>query len=203
MEVRSPDGTWRADVMASDHGGAWRMALEAQLSPITAADITARTERMRADGVTSIWFSDRPRPPWLGVVPSVRLARPDDGQRLVIAEGLVKFNGHWEAVPATLVEFLAGRSPAASSLTGRASAWTAPQSSGRPRAISRPKLIPRRATARDRAGRRIRETQERRSREHCVARAAVEASCARAQDGTPLSGGLAGSGLNVGVVVAA
>ena len=60
LEVRGPDGTWRADVLASDHGGTWQMALEAQLSPITAADITARTERMRADGVTSIWFVTRP-----------------------------------------------------------------------------------------------------------------------------------------------
>ena len=69
MEACGPGGTWRADILASDPGGTWRMALEAQLAPITAADITARTERMRADGVTSIWFSDRPRPPWLGVVP--------------------------------------------------------------------------------------------------------------------------------------
>ena len=92
IEVRSPDGTWRADVMPSDHSRAWRMALEAQLSHITDADITDRTERMRADGVPSIWFSDRPRPPWLGVVPSARLARPDDSQHLVIAEGLVKFD---------------------------------------------------------------------------------------------------------------
>ncbi|MFI6731271.1 competence protein CoiA family protein [Streptomyces sp. R-74717] len=70
MEVRGPEGTWRADVMASDPGGAWRVALEAQLSPITAMDIEARTERMLADDVTSVWFSDRPRPPWLGLVPS-------------------------------------------------------------------------------------------------------------------------------------
>jgi competence protein CoiA len=62
MEVRGPDGTWRADVLASDPGGVWRMALEAQLAPITAADIIARAERMRADGVRSIWFSDRPQP---------------------------------------------------------------------------------------------------------------------------------------------
>jgi hypothetical protein len=119
MEVRGPDGACRADVMTSDHGGTWRMALEAQLAPITAADITARTERMRADGVKAIWFSDRPRPPWFGVVPSVRLARPDDGQGLVVAEGLVKFRqcsdgsyadrflgSYWEVIPATLAQFL-------------------------------------------------------------------------------------------------
>jgi hypothetical protein len=119
MEVRGPDGTWRADVLASGPGGAWRMALEAQLAAITADDITARTERMLADGVKSVWFSDRPRPPWLDVVPSVRLTRPDDGQGLVIAGGLGKFRhysggsyadkflgSYWEPVPATLAQFL-------------------------------------------------------------------------------------------------
>ena len=107
MEVRGPDGAWRADVMASDPGGAWRVALEAQLAPITADDITARTGRMAADGVSSIWFSDRPAPPWLGAVPSVRLTRASDSEDLVIAGGLEKWNGgFWEAVPATLAQFL-------------------------------------------------------------------------------------------------
>lgn len=118
MEVRGPDGAWRADVLASDPGGTWRMALEAQLAPIAADDITARTERMGADGVTSIWFSDRPPPPpWLGVVPSVRLAQPEDGENLIIASGLVKLgpcgcgdpgcrDSSWQPVPATLVQFL-------------------------------------------------------------------------------------------------
>jgi hypothetical protein len=36
----------------------------------------------------------------------VRLAWPDNGQCLLIAEGLVRFDGRWGAVPATLVEFL-------------------------------------------------------------------------------------------------
>ena len=107
MEVRGPDGAWRADVMASDPGGAWRWALEAQLAPITADDIYWRTIRMAADGVWSIWFSDKPKPPWLGIVPSVRLARPEDGGDLVVAEGLVKWDGcQWQAVPASLTEFL-------------------------------------------------------------------------------------------------
>ncbi|MDH6129365.1 competence protein CoiA [Kitasatospora sp. GP82] len=98
LEVRSPDGSWRADVLATDPSGTWRMALEAQLSPITGADITARTGRMLADGVTSCWFSDRPRPPWLGTVPSLRLTTTDVG--VLVAEGLVKFTGGgWEAAP--------------------------------------------------------------------------------------------------------
>jgi len=131
MEVRGPDGAWRADVLASDPGGTWRMALEAQLAPIAADDITARTERMGADGVTSIWFSDRPPPPpWLGVVPSVRLAQPEDGENLIIASGLVKLgpcgcgdpgcrDSSWQPVPATpWFSFSAGYSLAASSPTG-------------------------------------------------------------------------------------
>lgn len=109
LEVRGPDGTWRADVLASDPAGDWKMALEAQLAPITEADLSARTERMCADCVTSIWFSDRLRPPWLGTVPSVRLAAADsNGGGLLVAEGLVKFNGRgWGAAPqVTIADFL-------------------------------------------------------------------------------------------------
>ncbi|MGO4456636.1 competence protein CoiA family protein [Streptomyces sp. M-16] len=106
LEVRAPDGSWRADVLAADPAGTWRMALEAQLSPITAAEITGRTERMDAHGVTCCWFSDRPRPPWLGAVPSVRLVAAEGG--IAVAEGLVKFTGAaWEPAPQVpLAEFL-------------------------------------------------------------------------------------------------
>ncbi|MFF3843437.1 competence protein CoiA family protein [Streptomyces sp. NPDC001930] len=108
LEVRGPDGAWRADVLASDPAGAWRVALEAQLSPITADDISARTARMLKDGVSSVWFSDRVRVPWFGVVPWARVRAAERGGLLVI-EGLSWFaNGHWEqgppAVPAA--EFL-------------------------------------------------------------------------------------------------
>lgn len=107
LEVRAPDGSWRADVLATDPGGGWAMALEAQLAPITAADITARTEKMREHDVASIWFSDRPRPPWLGTVPSVRLEQPEGAGHLTVAEGLVKFTGRgWNAVPASLTQLL-------------------------------------------------------------------------------------------------
>lgn len=107
LEVPGPRGAWRADVLATDPAGSWKTALEAQLAPITGADIIARTEKMRADNVNSIWFSDRPRPPWLGIVPSVRLERPEAAQHLVVAEGLMKFESHsWKPVPTSLTNFL-------------------------------------------------------------------------------------------------
>ncbi|MGW2051968.1 competence protein CoiA family protein [Streptomyces sp. NPDC001858] len=140
LEVRGPEGAWRADVLVSDPAGAWRMALEAQLSPITPDDIAARAERMQADGVPSVWFSDRYRPPWLGRVPSVRVKAVVDGGGLVVAEGLAKFSGgQWEAGPQVpLAEFLrwvfAGRvvshrrrAPVRSPLPARRTVWTAPQ----------------------------------------------------------------------------
>ncbi|MFB9571406.1 competence protein CoiA [Streptomyces yanii] len=139
LEVRAPDGSWRADVLATDPGGRWAMALEAQLAPITAADITARTDRMREHDVTSIWFSDRPRPPWLGTVPSIRLEQPEGTKRLAIAEGLVKFTDRgWSAVPASLTQFLAWafasrvvphtpRTPLWYPQRSLATVWTTPQ----------------------------------------------------------------------------
>ncbi|WP_369265169.1 competence protein CoiA [Streptomyces sp. R35] len=139
LEARGPHGAWRADVLATDPAGAWKTALEAQLAPITDTDITARTERMHADGVTSIWFSDRPRPPWLGAVPSVRLERPEGAKHLIVAEGLVKFTGReWSAVPASLTQLLtwafarrivthAPRTPLRYPQRPLATVWTAPQ----------------------------------------------------------------------------
>src|SRR5699024_3273643 len=102
------DGSWRADVLASDPTGAWRIALEAQLSPITADDILSRTDRMRANQLGVCWFSDRPRPPWLGTVPSIRLEPSDGDRQLLVAEGLYRFAPPWwQAVRAVaLVEFL-------------------------------------------------------------------------------------------------
>ncbi|MFE9559349.1 hypothetical protein ACFYOD_38730 [Streptomyces sp. NPDC006703] len=72
LEVRGPAGTWRTDVLATDPGGDWQIALEAQLSPITPQEIARRTQLLRNDAVSSIWFSDRQRPPWLGHVPTGR-----------------------------------------------------------------------------------------------------------------------------------
>lgn len=108
LEVPAADGSWRADVLAGDHTGAWKVALEAQLAPITADDIRARTDRMRADQLGVCWFSDRPRPPWLGTVPSIRLAQSDSDHQLLVVEGLYRFVPPcWQAVAAVaLVEFL-------------------------------------------------------------------------------------------------
>lgn len=140
LEAPGPGGTWRADVLATDPTGAWKTALEAQLAPITKAEITGRAERMRADGVTSIWFSDLPRPPWLGAVPSVRLTREDATKGLVVAEGLVKFEGlHWtSAPPVSVADFLrwaftgeviphTPSAPLAYPLRQLPQVWTAPQ----------------------------------------------------------------------------
>ncbi|WP_446447221.1 competence protein CoiA family protein [Streptomyces hydrogenans] len=105
LEVAGPNGAWRADVLASDPSGRWRIALEAQLSAITAHDIQARSERMLRDGVPSVWFSYR-RAPWLGMVPSVRLGEVDDTP--VVVEGLARFaSGEWvRGKPMPLTEFL-------------------------------------------------------------------------------------------------
>ncbi|MGC3002983.1 competence protein CoiA [Streptomyces sp. G35A] len=139
LEVPGPEGAWRADVLATDPAGNWKTALEAQLAPITGADITARTAKMSADGVTSIWFSDRPRPPWLGTVPSARLERPEGARHLAVAEGLVKFEGRgWNTVPAPLTQFLTWafasrivthtpRTPLWYPQRPLATVWTAPQ----------------------------------------------------------------------------
>ncbi|MFJ9646525.1 hypothetical protein [Streptomyces sp. NPDC101206] len=104
-EVSGPGGVWRADVLASDAGGRWRIALEAQLAAISADDIRGRWERMLEDGVPSVWFCYR-RAPWLGVVPSVRLGEVHDV--VMVVEGLARFTaGEWvKAGPITLVDFL-------------------------------------------------------------------------------------------------
>ncbi|WP_446685803.1 competence protein CoiA family protein [Micromonospora halotolerans] len=98
LEVRSPTGAWRADVLARADGGE-EFALEAQLAAITVSNLLARTERMRAEGISCCWFTDRLRAPWLGAVPSVRLAHAD-GIGLAVVEGVARFSsGSWDVVP--------------------------------------------------------------------------------------------------------
>lgn len=99
MEVCGPGGAWRADVLVSDPAGTWRVALEAQLSAITPEEIDGRVDRMEADGVPSVWFTDRLRVPWLYRVPSARLELVDDV--LTVVEGIARFGGYsdWKPGP--------------------------------------------------------------------------------------------------------
>ncbi|MFF2149276.1 competence protein CoiA family protein [Kitasatospora sp. NPDC058190] len=122
LEARAADGTWRADVMAVSPIGS-RMAWEAQLSAITPDGIRERTERFARHGVPVCWVTTGPRP-WLGMVPSIRVAPPGevpDGAAGAwdVAAGLAWFRaeppgrGGWEGVSAPLGDFvsavLAGR----------------------------------------------------------------------------------------------
>ncbi|WP_437107205.1 competence protein CoiA family protein [Streptomyces flaveolus] len=107
LEVSGPDGRWRADVLASTTNRR-RVALEAQLASITAAEIRARPQRMAADSVRAYWFSDRSRIPWLGAVPSVRLAR--QGEDLVAVEPMARFTGaYWDPEPSIPLSEFVGR----------------------------------------------------------------------------------------------
>jgi hypothetical protein len=81
LEVRGPEGAWRADVMASDPGGSWRIALEAQLSPITPAEIQARMARMLEDGVRMVWLAEPP--PQETVDPAALAQRAVDSMTLL------------------------------------------------------------------------------------------------------------------------
>ncbi|MET9610370.1 competence protein CoiA family protein [Streptomyces sp. NPDC006512] len=94
-EVAAPDGSWRADVMATSPDGSRRVALEAQMAAIPITDIEARTDRYRAAGVEVCWFTDRKTVPWLDHVPSVRIARPDDGGPVQITAGAARFVPEW------------------------------------------------------------------------------------------------------------
>ncbi|WP_328421744.1 competence protein CoiA family protein [Micromonospora sp. NBC_00389] len=101
LEVRSPDGSWRADVLASSHDGTRRIAWEAQLSPITIEDIQERTERYRAAGVGVCWVSPAAQAPWMGHVPSIRVREPTQGRPWTVVEGPSAFDfdrGAWGAV---------------------------------------------------------------------------------------------------------
>ncbi|MEV5988469.1 competence protein CoiA family protein [Streptomyces sp. NPDC052051] len=94
-EVAAPDRSWRADVMATSPDGSRRVALEAQMAAISITDIEARTDRYRAAGVEVCWFTDRKTVPWLDNVPSVRIARPDDGGDVQVTAGAARFEPRW------------------------------------------------------------------------------------------------------------
>ncbi|TVL90256.1 competence protein CoiA family protein [Streptomyces sp. SAJ15] len=107
LEVGSPTREWRADVMVFDSDGDRLMALEAQLSPITAGEIAARTGLYERDGVRVCWFGFRPRP-WVGTVPTLLVQAPADrGQPWSVSAGLARLpgkSGHWSPVGATLAD---------------------------------------------------------------------------------------------------
>ncbi|MCX5264938.1 competence protein CoiA family protein [Streptomyces sp. NBC_00199] len=94
-EVAAPDGSWRADVMATSPDGSRRVALEAQMASISIADIEARTDRYGEAGVEVCWFTDRKTAPWLENVPSVQIARPDDGDPVQVTAGPARFEPAW------------------------------------------------------------------------------------------------------------
>ncbi|MFC5889592.1 competence protein CoiA family protein [Kitasatospora sp. CM 4170] len=122
LEVRAPDGSWRADVMASSADGVRRMAWEAQLSPITRDELRERTTRYAADGVSVCWVTLSSRL-WVGAVPSVVASAPRPGstERWSVGTGVGRFaivpcrkkcrcphgHGRWERVNAPLEDFVA------------------------------------------------------------------------------------------------
>ncbi|MFF6772000.1 competence protein CoiA family protein [Streptomyces sp. NPDC012637] len=92
LEVAAPTGEWRADVMVFNPDGSRLMALEAQLSPITAQDIAARTRLYERDGVRVCWFGFRPRP-WVGTVPTLLVQAPEErGQEWRVTAGLARLS---------------------------------------------------------------------------------------------------------------
>ncbi|MGW5569003.1 competence protein CoiA family protein [Streptomyces tendae] len=91
-EVLAPDGSWRADVMATSTDGTRRVALEAQLSSITCESIQARTNRYERDGIAVCWFGVTPRP-WVGSVPSLLLSSPDhDRSGWIVSAGIARMS---------------------------------------------------------------------------------------------------------------
>ncbi|WP_283112057.1 competence protein CoiA family protein [Streptomyces halobius] len=76
---------WRADVLATTPGGR-RLALEAQLSPITYTDITARTYRYATSNVEACWITDTDAP-WLLTVPSLQVTTDDATGELHVTDG--------------------------------------------------------------------------------------------------------------------
>ncbi|MET8420862.1 competence protein CoiA family protein [Streptomyces sp. NPDC079189] len=78
-EVAAQDRSWRADVMATSADGTRRVALEAQLSPISPESVQARTAQYERDDVAVCWFGVTPRR-WVGTAPSL-LLNCSDGDR--------------------------------------------------------------------------------------------------------------------------
>ncbi|MFB7091516.1 hypothetical protein [Streptomyces sp. NPDC056296] len=99
LEVRDEARTWRADVLVFNEQERPFMALEAQLSPMTAQDARMRTDRYAADGVAVCWVAVEKRP-WERGVPSLRVASPRDrGDAWTVRYGMARYS--W-AAPRTM-----------------------------------------------------------------------------------------------------
>ncbi|MFD5615154.1 competence protein CoiA [Kitasatospora sp. NPDC127060] len=122
LEVRAPDGSWRADVMASSTDGARRMAWEAQLSPITRDELRERTARYAGAGIAVCWVALSSRG-WVGAAPTVVVSArgPATTENWTVHGGVGRFtvspcrkkcrcphgHGRWENVSASLDDVVA------------------------------------------------------------------------------------------------
>lgn len=87
-------GGWRADVLVSAPGASTRrVALEAQLSAMTAEVGAERTARYHVDGIETLWVTTRDAP-WLLRLPSIKVGN-DPANGLVVARGLAKHRTTW------------------------------------------------------------------------------------------------------------
>lgn len=92
---RDDVGGWRADVLAVGPAGD-RVALEAQLAPMTTAVGEQRTATYEADGIRTLWVTTK-NAPWLYEIPGVKLvaeASSDDceAERLIATRGCVQLD---------------------------------------------------------------------------------------------------------------
>ncbi|MCO1575141.1 hypothetical protein M8C13_05130 [Crossiella sp. SN42] len=109
LEVRAPDGRWRADVLSSAHDGTGRVAWEVQLSPISGEDIAARTGRYAEDGIAVCWVGVAGGVSWPWVVPSLKVRAPDREGPWLVVDGVAGFDfgeGSWKAAEVSLPEAL-------------------------------------------------------------------------------------------------
>lgn len=121
LEVRAPNGSWRADVLASSHDGTRRIAWEAQLSPIADEDVAERTDRYAEAGIEVCWVGVVNRLSWMGFVPSLQFRDPHGEGPWTVVDGVARFDyreGSWRVIDnATLPEVLGGCCAARSSST--------------------------------------------------------------------------------------
>lgn len=119
-------GGWRADVLAVGPAGD-RVALEAQLAPMTAAVGEQRTATYAADGIRTLWVTTK-NASWLYDIPGVKVvpetsSDDSESERLIAIRGCVQLDRgadgelHWlirtDLDAARLVDgFLKGRSVA-------------------------------------------------------------------------------------------